>query len=222
VAEPLLLPEYGPSLPQLARRRFGWRERTTVGVLVAVAVAVALSVIVVRRQADAGARYVHHGQPVFNLVYDTSRLHRVTPQGDELVRLQGHRGRLSTTIAITRLALPPARGDVAHGLLPVVASQRIRELAAQHPDFALRAEARTRLNGAPGYEIRFQTGPPAQRTFGNDLLLLPSEREPAGALLATARREVDGAGRLHAREKSLDKATGRAYRSLTYGTAATQ
>ena len=34
VAEPLVLPEYGPTLPTLARRRFGWRERTTVALLV--------------------------------------------------------------------------------------------------------------------------------------------------------------------------------------------
>jgi hypothetical protein len=222
VAEPLLLPEYGPSLPALARRRFGWRERTTIALLIAIAVAVALFVVVVRPQVDSASKYVHHGKPVFNLVYDTTRLHRATPQGDELVRLQGRRGRLSTTIAVTPLTLPPARGDVAHGLLPVFASQHIQALAAQNPDFALRAEGRARVNGAPGYEVRFRTGPPGQRTYGNDLMILPSEREPAGALLVIARRDVDGKARLGAREKSLDKATAKAYRSFTYGTASAQ
>jgi hypothetical protein len=220
VAEPLLLPEYGPSLPALARRRFGWRERTTIALLIAVAVAVALFVVVVRPQVDAATKYVHHGKPVFNLLYNNSRLHRVTPQGDELVQLQGRRGRLRTTIAVTPLALPPAGGDVAHGLLPVFASQHIQELAAQNPDFALRAEGRARVNGAPGYEVRFRTGPPGHRTYGNDLMILPSERDPAGALLVTARRDVDGKGRLGAREQSLDKATAKAYRSFAYGTAA--
>jgi hypothetical protein len=220
VAEPLLLPEYGPSLPALARRRFGWRERTTIALLIAVAVAVALFVVVVRPRVDAATKYVHHGTPAFNLLYDNTRLHRVSAQGDEFVRLQGRRGRLRTTIAVTALALPPASGDVAHGLLPVFASQHIQELAAQNPDFALRAEGRARVNGAPGYEVRFRTGPPGHRTYGNDLMILPSERDPAGALLVIARRDVDGKRRLGAREQSLDKATAKAYRSFTYGTAA--
>ena len=219
MAEPLLLPEYGPTLPALVQRRIGWRQRTTIALLVAVAVTVALLVVVVRPQLDTTTKYVHHGKPVFNLLYDTTRLHRAAPQAAELVRLQGRRGRLSTTIAIMPLALPPARGDVAHGLLPVFASQHIKELAAQNPDFALRAEGRARVNGAPGYEVRFRTGPPGQRTYGNDLMILPSEREPVGALLVIARRHVDGKGRLGAREKSLDTATAKAYRSFTYGTA---
>jgi hypothetical protein len=220
VAEPLLLPEYGPSLPALARRRFGWRERTTIALLVGFAVAVGLFLVVVRPQVDTATKYVHHGQPVFNLLYNNTRLQRVTPQGDEFVRLQGRRGRLTSTIAVAPLALPPANGDVAHGLLPVFASQHIKELAAQNPDFALRAEGRARVNGAPGYEVRFRTGPPGHRTYGNDLMILPSERDPSGALLVTARRAVDGTGKLGAREMSLDKATAKAYRSFTYGTVA--
>ena len=43
-----------------------------------------------------------------------------------------------------------ASGDVAHGLLPVFASEHIKELAGQNPDFALRAEGRAQVNGAPG------------------------------------------------------------------------
>jgi hypothetical protein len=220
VAEPLLLPEYGPSLPALARRRFGWRERTTIALLIGFAVAVGLFVVVVRPRVDTATKYVHHGQPVFNLLYNNTRLHRVTPQGDELVRLQGRRGRLTSTIAVAPLALPPASGDLAHGLLPVFAAAHIKDLAAQNPDFALRAEGRARVNGAPGYEVRFRTGAPGHRTYGNDLMILPSEREPSGALLVTARRAVAGTGKLGAREMSLDKATAKAYRSFTYGTVA--
>jgi hypothetical protein len=220
VAEPLLLPEYGPSLPALARRRFGWRERTTIALLIGFAVAVGLFVVVVRPRVDTATKYVHHGQPVFNLLYNNTRLHRVTPQGDELVRLQGRRGRLTSTIAVAPLALPPASGDLAHGLLPVFAAAHIKDLAAQDPDFALRAEGRARVNGAPGYEVRFRTGAPGHRTYGNDLMILPSEREPSGALLVTARRAVAGTGKLGAREMSLDKATAKAYRSFTYGTVA--
>lgn len=220
MAEPLLLPEYGPTLPALARRRFGWRERTTVALLIGFAVLLALFVVVIRPQVDSATKYVHHGTPVFNILYNDGRLHRATPQGGELVRLQGQRGRLTSTIAVAPLTLPAAGGDVAHGLLPVFASQHIKELAAQNPDFALRAEGRARVNGAPGYEVRFRTGPPGHRVFGNDLMILPSEEKPAGALLVTARREFDGTGKFGPREQSLDDATAKAYRSFTYGTVA--
>jgi hypothetical protein len=220
VAEPLLLPEYGPTLPALARRRFGWRERTTIGPLIGLAVLLGLFLVVVRPQVDSATKYVHHGKPVFNVLYDNGRLHRVTPQGDELVRLQSRRGRLTSTIAVAPLTLPPASGDIAHGLLPVFASQHIEELAAQGDQFALRAEGRARVNGAPGYEVRFRTGPPGQRVYGNDLMILPSEEDASGALLVTARRAFAGNGRFGPRERSLDDATAKAYRSFTYGTVA--
>jgi hypothetical protein len=220
VAEPLLLPEYGPSLPALARRRFGWRERTTIGLLIGLAVLLGLFLVVVRPQVDSATKYVHHGKPVFNLLYNNGRLHRVTPQGDELVRLQGRRGRLTSTIAVAPLTLPPASGDIAHGLLPVFASQHIKELAAPGDQFALRAEGRARVNGAPGYEVRFRTGPQGQRVYGNDLMILPSEEDTSGALLVTARRAFAGNGRFGPREQSLDDATAKAYRSFTYGTVA--
>jgi hypothetical protein len=51
-------------------------------------------------------------------------------------------------------------------------------------------------------------------------MILPSERDPSGALLVTARRAVAGKGNLGAREMSLDNATAKAYRSFTYGTVA--
>jgi hypothetical protein len=220
VAEPLLLPEYGPTLPALARRRFGWRERTTIGLLLGLALLLGLFLVVVRPQVDSATKYVHHGKPVFNLLYNNGRLHRVAPQGDELVRLQGRRGRLTSTIAVAPLTLPPAGGDIAHGLLPVFASQHIKELAAQGDQFALRAEGRARVNGAPGYEVRFRTGPPGQRVYGNDLMILPSEEDASGALLVTARRAFAGNGRFGPREQSLDDATAKAYRSFAYGTVA--
>jgi hypothetical protein len=220
VAEPLLLPEYGPTLPALARRRFGWRERTTIGLLIGLALLLGLFLVVVRPQVDSATKYVHHGKPVFNLLYDNGRLHRVAPQGNELVRLQGRRGRLTSTIAVAPLALPPATGDVAHGLLPVFASQHIKQLAAQGDQFALRAEGRARVNGSPGYEVRFRSGPPGQRVYGNDLMILASEEDPSGALLVTARRAFAGNGRFGPREQSLDDATAKAYRSFTYGTVA--
>jgi hypothetical protein len=220
VAEPLILPEYGPTLPAIARRRFGLRERTTVALLFALAALIALGLFVVRPQVDPLAKYVHHDDPVFNLLYRRSALHPVPPQGTELVRLQGQRGRLTVTIAVERLRLPPAGGDIAHGLLPAFASAHTEELRRELDHFDLRAEGRARVNGAPGYEVRFRTGPPGRRTFGNDLMILPTETNAADALLVTARRTITGRPRFGKREAALNKASAKAYRSFKYGTIA--
>jgi hypothetical protein len=220
VAEPLVLPEYGPTLPELARRRIGWRERTTVALLFALAALIALGLFVVRPEVDPLAKYVHHDDPVFNILYRRSALHPVAPQGAELVRLQGKRGRLTVTIAVERLQLPPASGDIAHGLLPAFASQHVDELRRALPQFQLRAEGRARVNNAPGYEVRFRTGPPRRRTFGNDLMILPTETNAADALLVTARRTITGKPRFGKREAALNKAAAKAYRSFKYGSLA--
>jgi hypothetical protein len=220
VAEPLVLPEYGPTLPEVARRRFGWRERTTVAALCVLAALIVVALFVVRPEVDPLAKYVHHGDPVFNMLYRRSALHAVDPQGAELVRLQGRRGRLTVTIAVERLQLPAAGGDLAHGLLPAFASRHVDDLRRRLPDFELRAEGRARVNDAPGYEVRFRTGPPGQRTFGNDLMVLPTEQNGTEALLVTARRTLTGRPRFGKAEAALNKATAKAYRSFKYGSLA--
>jgi hypothetical protein len=220
VPEPLVLPQYGPTLPEIARRRFGLRERTTAVLLLVLAALIALGLFVVRPQVDPLAKYVHHGDPTFNLLYRRSALHKVPPQGSELVRLQGQRGRLTTTIAVEPLKLPPATGDIAHGALPAFASRHIEELRAGDDTFQLVAEGRARVNGAPGYEVRFRTGPPGKQTFGNDLLILPKEDDATGALLVTSRRTITGKPTLGKREAALNKASAKAYRSFKYGATA--
>jgi hypothetical protein len=216
LSEPLVLPEYGPTLPELAQRRFGWRERTTVALLVAVGALIVIGVLLVRPEVDSKTKYVHDDAPVFNLLYDNGALREVAPQGEEIVRLEGRRGRLAAAIAVERLALPEATGDIAHGVLPAYASEHVEALRAELPDFELVTEGRARVNGAPGYEVRFRTG----RTFGNDLLILPSEDEAGDALLVKARRTISGRRKLGARERAFSRQVAKAYRSFKYGTAA--
>jgi hypothetical protein len=132
------------------------------------------------------------------------------------VRLEGRRGRLAAAIAVEPLELPGATGDVAHGVLPAYASQHVKELRAELPGFELISEGRARVNGAPGYEVRFRTG----RTFGNDLMILPSEEEAGDALLVKARRTLSGRPKLGKRERAFNKQAAKAYRSFKYGTAA--
>ena len=103
----------------------------------------AVALVVVRPRVDRFTHYVHRGAPAtFNLVYDKTRLHRAAPQGEEIVRLEGRRGRVDVTIAVAPLRLPPAQGDVAHGLLPAFASHHVDELRARLHPFALRQEGR--------------------------------------------------------------------------------
>ena len=104
-------------------------------------------------------------------------------------------------------------------MLPAFASGHIEELRSELAGFELRQEGRARVNGAPGYEVRFRSGPQGHKTFGNDLMILPSEEDASGALLVTSRRTIDGSLKLGKREASLYNASAKAYRSFKYGTA---
>ena len=133
-----------------------------------------------RPRVDGVTQLVHREQPVFNVLYDDGALHAVAPRQGELLRLEGRRGRMSR-----RRDGQPGRaarrvhGDVAHGLLPAYASGHIEALRARLDHFQLRYEGRARVNGAPGYEVRFRTGPRGRRAFQNDILLVPTEEDGA-------------------------------------------
>jgi hypothetical protein len=209
----LVRQEFEPTLPALLRRRIGLPERATVALLVLALVLIAAAALFVRPRVD-GVSEIVAGDPPFQLVYSNSALHEADPRPGELARLEGRRGRQSATITVRPLALPAHEGDVAHGLLPVYASGHIRELAAELDGFKLLDQHRTRLNGAPGYEMRFQSG----STIGIDTVLLPEEEETRGAVLLSMRRTVDGRPRLGKREKEYADLVSEAFRSFEYGT----
>ena len=174
-----------------------------------IAALIALGLFVVRPQVDPLAKYVHHGEPTFNLLYRRSALHKAAPQGSDSCGCKGAAA-ATTTIAVEPLTLPPATGDIAHGALPAFASRHIEQLRAGDDTFQLVAEGRARVNGAPGYEVRFRTGPPGKQTFGNDLMILPKEDDATGALLVTSRRTITGKPTLGKREAALNKASAKA------------
>ena len=122
------------------------------------------------------------------------------------------------TITARPLELPAYEGDAAHGLLPVYASGHIRTLAGELERFRLTDQHRTRINDAPGYEVRFISGPAARPTLGIDTLLLPDEEESRGAVLLSMRRTVDGRLKLNEREKEFADRASEAFRSFAYGT----
>ena len=210
----LVRPEFEPTLPTLVRRRTGLPERATVALLVLAVALLAAALLLVGPRVDGVSEVVRDGPPRFSMEYANDALRTVEPRPGELVRLEGSRGRQSVSIAVRPLELPAYEGDVAHGLLPVYASGHIRELAAREDRFQLREQHRARVNDAPGYEVRFRTGPPGRRTFGTDLMLLPDEQSGQDALLVTMRREVDGPLKLSEAEMEYVDLAAEAFRSI--------
>ena len=121
--------EFQPTLPVLVRKRFGLPERTTIALLLIALALLAVAVVLVRPRVDTISNVVHREDPRFTMEYANTALRSAEPQGDELVRLEGRRGRQTATVTVRPLDLPPATGDVAHGRLPVYASGHIRDLA---------------------------------------------------------------------------------------------
>jgi len=210
----LVRPEFEPTLPTLVRRRTGLPERATVALLMLAVALLAAALLLVGPRVDGVSEVVRDGPPRFSMEYADDALRTVEPRAGELVRLEGRRGRQSVSIAVRPLELPAYEGDVAHGLLPVYASGHIRGLAAREDRFQLREQQRARVNDAPGYEVRFRTGPPGRRTFGTDLMLLPDEESGQDALLVTMRREVDGPLKLSEAEMEYVDLAAEAFRSI--------
>ena len=206
-------PEFEPTLPVLVRRRFGLRERVTVGLVVGAVILIAVVALVVRPRVDGVSKLAYDGEPAFNLLYANGALHKADPRPGELTRLESKRGRQTVTITVRPLTLPPYDGDVAHGLLPLYASGHIESLAQELDRFQLLEEHRTRINGAPGYEVRFRYG----QTLGTDTMLLPDEEDARGAVLLSLRRTVDGKLRLGKREKAFADLASEAFRSFEFG-----
>ncbi len=217
--EPLVLPEFRPTLPEIVRGRIGLRERTTIAVLAGVVVLVLLAVVVVRPRVDSTTQVVHRDQPVFNVQYDNGALHTVAPREGELLRLEGRRGRMTAAVTVSPLELPAYSGDVAHALLPAYASRHIEALRAEFDPFQLRYEGRARVNGAPGYEVRFRTGPRGRRAFQNDVLVVPEENDARGAVVLTLRREIRGRPTFGPTEQAFSDTAAEAFHSFKYGTA---
>jgi len=203
------------------RRRTGLPERATIALIVLAVALVAIAVLLVRPRVDGVSSLVHRDDPAFNLLYASGALHEADPRPGELARLEGRRGRQSVAITVRPLALPAHEGDVVHGLLPINASGHIRALAAELDGFQLREQHRARVNNAPGYEIRFQSGAPGHATLGTDTLLVPDEDEERGAVLLSMRRTVDGRLTLGEREKEFANLASEAFRSFEYGTGRT-
>lgn len=205
----LVLPEYGPTGPELVRARLGPRGRRVAVAAAALAI-VALAVLIATRAGDGLTKLEHRSAPQFTLLYPPADVQRVKAGPGELVRLRSGRGRLRMVVTIRRLELPPYEGSVS-GLLPVFADRQAAALARELPGFRRRTEGKARVNDAPGYQLRYRAG----RTVGTDVMVVPEDGERDGVLLRF--RQTNPPRPLDAGEKDLVKATRKAFRSFRFG-----
>jgi hypothetical protein len=211
--------ELGPTLPALLRRRWGVPPAVTLAaaaVLGVVAIVGAVSVILGSKAA--GTKVVHEGSPVFNVVHPDGIV-PVAPRSGELMRLEGRRRKLEVSIVVRPLKLPPYRGDVTHGLLPVHAHEFAEAQRRTLPGFRLEQEGRARVGNAVGYEIGFSAVRPGSRIYGRDVLLVPDDPEEAegGYVTISLRQEKQG-GPFTKAERGFAFTSRKVYRSFRYGT----
>ena len=209
-------PDFGPTLPALVRRHFGLRERLTT-VAGAVLVGLIALALILHASLSGPERFVYRAGPTFNIQYSGNVLQRVAPGGQELVRLEGRRGTVSVTIAVTRLRLPPYPGNVTSGLLPVYEDRYERGLRRGAVDFVVRDEGSARVNDAQGYQLGFRTGPPGRFTWGRDILLVPGDENVREGVVLKLRQTKVGPAITKRDEKYLE-AVHRAFKSFNFGT----
>jgi hypothetical protein len=209
-------PDFGPTLPALVRRHVGVRERLTT-IAAAALVAVVAVAVLVHAYVSGPERLVYRAGPTFNIQYSGKVLHRVSPGGQELVRLEGRRGTVSVVIAITRLHLPAYAGNVTSGLLPVYEDRYERGLRRDAVDFVVRDQGSARVNDGQGYQLGFRTGPPGRFTWGRDILLLPGDENVRDGVVLKLRQTKIGAA-LTKREKKYLDSVHRAFKSFNFGT----
>jgi hypothetical protein len=220
MAAPAVRAEFGPTLPAALRARFGVPAWVTVGVAAILgAVGVAAVLIALTRPPSPGTKVVHAAPPVFNLLYPPGILHPRAPAPGELMRLEGHAGKLAVAVTVRPLRLPRYDGDVTHGLLPVYADRFAADRRRALPGYELTAEGRARVNNGVGYEMGYRSVHPGRRVYGRDVLLVPDDpTEGRGYVLLSLRQDKPG-GPYGPAEQRLVKVAQKAYRSFRFGTA---
>jgi hypothetical protein len=156
---------FGPSLPALLAPRIGRLPvfARRVGLLIVVALVAAI----IARELRGGYPTFSRRSPVaFHLTYPTSLTREPTPRG-ALLELELHNGsQLLDSYEISPLALPAYSGEIS-GLLPVIAANYERKLAAQiGPTFVPWSLGRTRIIHTPGFTFTYERTIDGQTYFG--------------------------------------------------------
>ena len=205
----LVLPEYGPTGPQLVRERLGRRGR--IALAAGAALVVALVALLVATGGEDLSELKHESSPQFTMLYPPGTVDPAKPGAGEIVRFRAQRRGLRLLVAVRRLDLPAYEGSVA-GLLPIVADRQEQELARELPGFRLRTEGKARVNDAPGYQLRYES---RDVTNGIDILVVPEDGDREGVLLRF--RQSNPPRALGGGQKALVKAARKVFRSFRFG-----
>jgi hypothetical protein len=179
--------EFGPTLPDLLRRRLeqapAWVRR---GLWMATAVVVGIALALVGVWARKPS-YSHGGALPFSFPY-SAQLHRVVTRPGALVRLEQRRqGRLVQSFEVAPLRLP-AYGGRMFAELPVFADGYIRRLRSALPGFRLDYEGRTPPTNPLGYQILYSfRGSSGGDVYGRDEVLLRDRPGARNALVLVMR-----------------------------------
>jgi len=209
-------PELGPPLTTVLRDRFGLPERRSRALIAGVLALLALGGLALSLSSGEDlTRYTHRPAPQFTLLYDGAVFARARPAAGELVRLQAGRGDVRAAVTVRAMTLPPAPGAPIYSVAPIVQARRLDGLRRRAGDLAVRHDGRTRVNGAPGYEIDVRTGPRGRHAFLREVLLVEDEEARTGVLI---RLRYTTQGRLTKAEREFVKRARSAYRSFRFGT----
>jgi hypothetical protein len=205
----LVRPELGPTLPELAWRRFGLPPLVTLALVVLPLLLLVAGALALRGEGEQRA-LVRRAPPAFSLLYDPARLHPLPPRPGEYARLEA-RGR---AVAL-RVSVAPLPAGTLPGL-PIQAARHVDALRAALPGLELREEGGAQVNGAPGYEVQFRAGPRGRRTFGTEVVLMPAKATSGGVLLSLRQRLERPT--LGPADQALVAAARRALGSFSFGT----
>ncbi len=178
---------YGPTLPDLARARFGTERkgiRAAAG-LTAVCVAVVALVLVLRGGPDT--INASAGGVRVSFKYAGLRRERA-PTADALLLARHEGSRLVAEIAVAPLRLP-ASATQATGIEPLVAANYMRSLAARTPGVVLQDTGPTIVNGLAGYNFTYTQTIGGEDYFGRVIFLTPAGRR-AGVIVSLLAQPV--------------------------------
>lgn len=167
-------PVYGPTLPDLARARFGARRRglRTAAVLLALAVAALLLVLVVR----SGASTIRSSAGTVRFSFEYAGLRRERAPASDALLLARYKGsRLVAEMALAPLRLAASAGQ-ATGVEPLMAANYMRSLAARTPGLRLQNTGPTIVNGLPGYNFTYTRTIRGDEYFGRVIFLTAAGR----------------------------------------------
>ena len=210
--EPIVRPEFGPSLWSLAGRR----APVLFGVLALLGVALIAWRLLGGGTTDLPSVVVR--APVaYNLAYSPA-MRRVSPKDGETLRLASAPGTAEPySYAVSTLRLPAYRGDVS-AELTLLSATLIEQMRARIPGFAYRGDGRVNVNQQPGYQIVYQARIGGKTIYGKRVLLVPGyDPPPRAGLDLTLQAQRSGAVP-SANAVGLNGALKTSLRSLRFGT----